>query len=338
MIGRGVRAAVVDTFPRPRKHCLVMPHPLLELLNFPTVAREPVAGRRYRLSKTGFQGFCRHVSFTRWITVSQIMRIPTLASPIRHTDWRRHWRDWTSSLTGTWWNSRAEKWLRHTVEGLLALLLVLLLGVTLAPWLPLRARTASLRPPRGPIAEVRPTPAAMADAILAAHLFGQVPISTRVVSTAPLSITVDGIVYASQSDDSQAVLTFNGKTALFHVGQALPDGETVSAIGATDIELTGGAVARRLALPQYGNAAAEGPAAYAALLHGTGLSAPMTGSNLTRQPGAALSSPAQPFPLLPSGSPAHFVAGPLARAAYIPASATPLEQMQALREQLVHGP
>lgn len=178
----------------------------------------------------------------------------------------------------------------------------------------------------------------MADTIVAAHLFGQVPVSTRVVNPAALSITVDGIVYDSQSDDSQAVLTLNGKTALFQVGQALPDGETVSAIGATDIELTGGATARRLTLPQYGDAAAEGPAAYAALLHGTGLSAPRTGSALARQSGATPSSPAKPFPLLPSGSPSHFVAGPSTGAAYIPATATPLEQMQALREQLVHGP
>ncbi|MGA9854683.1 MAG: hypothetical protein WBR29_05335 [Gammaproteobacteria bacterium] len=134
---------------------------------------------------------------------------------------------------------------------------------------------------------------------------------------------------------SQAVLTINGKTDVYKVNQALPDGETVAAIGPSDIQLTANGTTRRLSLPRYGDPDSEGPAAYAALLHGIGLSAPDSAPSLAALPGAAADT-AQPFSGLPVVPLSNVTGVSSAGVVQIPANATPLEQLQALRAQLIH--
>ncbi|MGB9428891.1 MAG: type II secretion system protein N [Gammaproteobacteria bacterium] len=243
------------------------------------------------------------------------------------------WFLWTWSPSGRWANSRADRWLRHTIESVLGMLIVVLLASFWAPHTRIVSRTPFSRSASSPVL----APAAMADKIVAAHLFGQVPAQTPAAAPAAQSITVDGIVYAG-AEDSEAVLTLNGKTEIYKEGETLSDGEKITAIGPADVQLIDNGSTRRLTLAHYGDPGSEGPAAYAALLHGTGLNASATDSALTMLPGAAPVQPAEPFMPLPSVSPADFVPVSSARVVQIPATATPLEQLQALRQQLIHGP
>ena len=174
------------------------------------------------------------------------------------------------------------------------------------------------------------------NAIVAAHLFGQAPTLTSVSAVAASSITVDGIVYSTQAEDSEAVLTLNAKTDIYKVGASLPDGEKVVAIDAGDVQLVANGTTRVLAMSKYGSADSEGPAAYAALLHGTGLSAPEAGSASSAEVGVASAASQQPFVTMPSLLPATNVfTAQHAQPVRIPATATPLEQLQALRQQLI---
>jgi len=176
----------------------------------------------------------------------------------------------------------------------------------------------------------------MADKIIATHLFGQAPAQSVATAAIDPSISVDGIVYASESEDSQVVLTINGKSDVYKVSQVLPDGETLAAIGPSDIQLTANGASRRLTLPHYGDPSSEGPAAYAALLHGVGLSTPATEPTRARLPGASPSDTVEPFTNLSPVPLSNAVSIPSTEVVQIPATATPLEQLQALRTQLIH--
>jgi len=248
------------------------------------------------------------------------------------THWQERLRLWTWSPTGIGWDSRVGTWLRHGVEGLLVLLIVAVLVSFWNP--PTRARlgtsTAQLASP------AKLSSAAMADKIIAAHLFGQAPVQSVAIAAIDPSISVDGIVYASESEDSQVVLTINGKSDVYKVNQVLPDGETLAAIGPSDIQLTANGASRRLTLPHYGDPGSVGPAAYAALLHGMGLSTPSTEPASARLPGASPSDPAESFTDLSPVPLSRAVSIPSTQVMQIPATATPLEQLQALRAQLIH--
>lgn len=149
-----------------------------------------------------------------------------------------------------------------------------------------------------------------------------------------------GIVYAGAN--SRAVLTLEGKTGVYKVGDRLPDGETVKTIGPESVTLAEAGNLRRLNLPRYGQRGSEGPTAYAALLHGTGLSSPDSKSaaagpnpaGTLAQSGSA-GIPGQSLPPL-SARTRRGVATPAAQAVRVSARATPLEQLRALRHQLIH--
>lgn len=262
------------------------------------------------------------------------MRLPILFIP---KSWKsrppRWWLALLWSTSGYWQDGRAGRYLRHGIEGALSVLIVLLLVSSLEP----HTRTSVPTVVWHSSASASPTLTDRGDAIVAAHLFGQAPTLTSMSVVAASSITVDGIVYSTQADDSQVVLTLNTKTDIYKVGASLPDGEKVVAIDPDDVQLVANGASRRLAISKYGSADSEGPAAYAALLHGTGISTPPTNSASAALLDGNSETATAPFVPVPSPLPVlNFAATPRAPPVRIPATATPLEQLQALRQQLIH--
>ena len=132
------------------------------------------------------------------------------------------------------------------------------------------------------------------------------------------------------------MLTIDGKSDVYKDNQALPDGEILTAIGPTDIVLMANGASRHLTLPRYGDPDSEGPAAYAALLHGVGLSTPSTGPAQTNLQGSYSSGSVESY-TNPTPVPLSNVdAVPAAQVVQISPTATPLQQLQALRAQLIH--
>lgn len=258
------------------------------------------------------------------------MRVPILSTLKLSDVWRARWRFFTSSATGKRRDSLAGQTVRHAIHAALLIMIALTL-ISLWPRKLFLSSTMAV-----PAAPASVASATLADTIVAAHLFGQTKAAVPKPSLAAPSIRVVGIVYASQTQDSLAVLTLNGKTDVYKDGQTLPDGETVMAVSPTEIQLTENGVTRTLPLPRYGEPESEGPAAYAALLHGTGLSTPETGSAAAMLTTAAPSEPMQPFAPVASVPMYSSAAGLRAPVVQIPASATPLEQLQLLRAQLIH--
>lgn len=236
------------------------------------------------------------------------------------------------STSGKFWDSRLGKALRYGVHAALLTLIALSL---LSLW-PRKTTVSDQAMASMPIA--RAAPGVLANKIIAAHLFGQAQHKSVVTAAMAASITVEGIAAANDPSDSVAILTLNGKTDEFHVNAVLPDGEELTAIDPDSVELADGSHVRRIALATYGTPDSEGPAAYAALLHGVGLSSPgnsrqnlagaMTAANITET--AEPFFPAEPRAVLNSISvSAHGLV-------HVSAQATPLEQLQALRAQLIH--
>ncbi|MGH7241303.1 MAG: type II secretion system protein N [Candidatus Saccharimonadales bacterium] len=251
----------------------------------------------------------------------------------RHLQW---WPTWMWSTHGHWQDSRTGSYLRHGIEGALGVLIILLLA---SYWRPQTHAAAAIVPPASAKNTVV-APADMANTIVTAHLFGQAPARTPALSSTTQSITVDGIVYAPQPQDSVALLTLDGKADLYKVGELLTDGEKIIAIDASDVQLAANGVIRRVALAQYGSADSVGPAAYAALLSGVGLSSPDSVDGRQNSPGAlaeasVTDSAEQSFP---SEAVRVMNGGPWSSAGivHISANATPLEELQALRAQLIH--
>lgn len=245
------------------------------------------------------------------------------------------WQALTWSTSGNFWDSRLGKTLRYSVHTALLILIALSL---LSLW-PRKATVSNRAVASTPMTQA--APGTWANKIVAAHLFGQAQQKPVVAAAMAVSITVEGLAAASNPNDSVAILTLNGKTDEFHVDAVLPDGEKLTAIDPDGVELADGSNVRRIALATYGTPDSEGPAAYAALLHGVGLSIPgnsVDGKQTTPGTLAAVgitentepSFLARPIAVLNStpASAMHIV--------HIPAQATPLEQLQALRTQLIH--
>ena len=231
----------------------------------------------------------------------------------------KHLSMWIWSPFGTWWDSLAGKFVRHGTEGLLSLLIIMLL---VSPWVTHKKEfhIPAAHLTTGAIL----APTNMVDRIVAAHLFGQPITAAPVQNAAAQSISVDGIVYAESADVSQAVLTINGKTDVYKTGQHLPDGETLAAIGPNEITLAANGADHQVSLPRYGDQVSEGPVAYAALFHETGSSTPEMEQSLA---------------VLPLAARTDYVSSVVsARVVGIPATTTPLEQLRALRSQLVAAP
>lgn len=262
------------------------------------------------------------------------MRLPILVTHKSWKSWPPRWRlalQWSPS--GYWQDSRAGRYLRHGTEGALSVLIVLVLVSSLEP----HTRTSVPAVVPHSIATTSPILTDRGDVIVAAHLFGQAPTLTSAPVVAPSSITVDGIVYSTQADDSEAVLTLNAETDIYKVGASLPDGEKVIAIDPGDVQLVANGTTRFLAMSKYGSPDSEGPTAYAAMLHGTGFSAPEAGSTPSAEVGVASTASQQPFVTTPSLLPAiNVFTAQHAQSVRISATATPLEQLRSLRAQLIH--
>lgn len=242
--------------------------------------------------------------------------------------------DWTTSTTGNPWDSHAGKFLRHGIEGALGALIVLALA---SFWWP----QAHIAAPAGASRTKRPSALRLTDwgnVLAASHLFGQTPANTApAVKPAASPIIVEGIVFASAAGHSEAVLTISGKTNVYRVGDALPDGEKLTAINASGIELAANGSIRRMEMARYGSADSQGPAAYAALLHGTGLSNPGADNEQMDSPAqadAADGDTGQTFLSSPARS-LYLHATPVARAVHLSPRASPLEQLRSLRAQLI---
>lgn len=167
-------------------------------------------------------------------------------------------------------------------------------------------------------------PTALGDKIVAAHLFGQAQIAASAPGSADQSISVDGIVYIPHSGNSQAVLTINGKTEVYKNGATLPDGETLAAIGPSTIQLALAGATRQLTLnmSQYGN---SNPAGTPPMGMNLIASVPQTPAYAAPSAGVTAGTPnSTPMPGM--------------RPPQVPVTAPPLEQLQALRAQLVPHP
>lgn len=239
----------------------------------------------------------------------------------------------TWSASGIFWDSRLGKMLRYGAHGLLFVLVALVI-VSMIPHRIRREGSVDMKSMPVPLKSATDT----ANAIVAAHLFGRAQQNLARTAAPAASITVDGIAAASDPKNSIAVLTLNGQSGEFHVGQVLPDGEKLAAINFDRVELADGSIVRRIALATYGTPDSQGPAAYTALLRGVGLSSPnnnqQNASGSFAEAGAA-NNPVQSLPFLPASVP-NSAPLPAAGIVNISPQATPLEQLQTLRAQLIH--
>lgn len=154
---------------------------------------------------------------------------------------------------------------------------------------------------------------AIAQRVADAHLFGQLPMQDGNGPAAPaMNIKVEGLLYSDDQTSALAILEVDGNSSAFKVGDTLADGERLTAIAPTAIQLTQGMVQRVLEMPeQFG-----GPGDGISLGGDTGLIAKA------------------PFPGLAAPASAQ-VYKPALRAVSVPQSANPLDQLRALRQQLI---
>ena len=146
-----------------------------------------------------------------------------------------------------------------------------------------------------------------------AHLFGQLAMQDANGPAAPaMSIEVKGLLYSDDQTAALAILEMDGSSNAFKVGDTLPDGERLTGIAPTAIQLTQGLAQRVLELPEQSGSPADG----ISLAGDTGLIANA------------------PFPGLNAPSSAQ-VYRPALRAVSVPQSANPLDQLRALRQQLI---
>ena len=83
--------------------------------------------------------------------------------------------------------------------------------------------------------------AALVARIQERHLFGDsTPAAEAPVLASSGSVSVIGIVYSSEAQESVALLSVAGNTVVSHVGTQLPTGQTVAGIQADRVQLSGG--------------------------------------------------------------------------------------------------
>lgn len=138
------------------------------------------------------------------------MRIQQLSQLKLNAARHAHWKHFTWSASGNFWDSPFGKVLRHSVHAVLLIAIALVLA---SMWPRGRLeRVASNAPTARAVA-----PADWGSTLVAAHLFGQAPNLATVTPPALASraIRVDGIVYGLQPTGSQAILTIKGKTDVY---------------------------------------------------------------------------------------------------------------------------
>lgn len=155
-------------------------------------------------------------------------------------------------------------------------------------------------------------PETLTQQIVTAHLFGQDAHDTAVTAAVnPANISIQGLIYSDDKDSALAILTVDGSTAFFRIGDKLADGETLLAIAPSAVELGNNGVTRVVELQQdFGNGAGIG------LAGDTGLIGPRR-------------------PSFPGAAGAGAAYAPALRPVSISSNADPLAQLQSLRQQLI---
>jgi len=151
--------------------------------------------------------------------------------------------------------------------------------------------------------------------VSSAHLFGQDARSAIVAITAnPSNIMVQGLVYSDDKDSALAILSVDGNSGFFRIGDVLTDGETLLAIAPTAIQLGNGGMTRVIELQQDSGGRGDG----IMLAGDTGLSSP----HRVLFPGE-----------MPAASQAPYA--PALRTVSVSSTSDPLSQLQSLRQQLI---
>jgi hypothetical protein len=156
---------------------------------------------------------------------------------------------------------------------------------------------------------------ALAQHIADSHLFGQEPgqaPGAAAIATA-VAIKVQGLLYSDDQTAALAILEVNGNSGTFKVGDVLADGEKLTAISPTAVQLTQGMTQRAVEMPQQFG----GPEDGIALSGATGL-----GPNGDQLPGFTS----------PSGMPTY---QPTLHTVSVPDTDNPLDQLRSLRQQLI---
>lgn len=246
------------------------------------------------------------------VSPGDLARQPGLPAESR----RARWRAWLLTSSGrSWHDSRAGRALHF---GIHLLLLSMLLAVSVS-------LVTSLLPPRTPpgqriVNSASVTQPVSVEPIIAAHLFGTATppeIQTSTPSLNPGDITLLGIVYAVDPARSRAILSTHGQTTVVAIGDTLGAGEKVAAIES-----------RRVLLNQNGRSI---PLELSFVSGNAASSSPMLAQDATAQPQNAMPALSESDNSVTSSS------APTLRAVNIPVSASPLDQMRALRAQLVRG-
>lgn len=201
--------------------------------------------------------------------------------------------------------------LRHGVAALLAVCAGFIV------WSMLPHATKATHIAANPVTQpVRASLGFAVEKIATAHLFGQsdVSISDAAPVATVATINVQGLFYSVDKDEARAILEINGKSDVFKTGDALPDGETLAAIGMNAVQIANGPSLRVVELEKGFGAASSG-----IMLDG----------------GLDLYAQQDPFPgMKPSGNTVAPVVQRL-RTVTIPQGGDPISQMQALRQQLI---
>lgn len=147
-----------------------------------------------------------------------------------------------------------------------------------------------------------------------AHLFGQAVPQAQSADSAPtLVITIEGLLYSDDPESALAILSVDDGSRSFKVGDTLPDGESLTAIGPAAILLTRGDTQRIIEISNQAGGLKDG----ISLASANGL--------VPRTP---------LFPGLVSSSGLKSVQ-PGMHAVSLLQNASPLEQLSNLRRQLI---
>jgi len=142
---------------------------------------------------------------------------PPIIIPARRVRLPPHLRRWLGEYGHTA--------LRRTVEGLLLIAIAVVIGQLVIGFRPDHRSVSMQRTDVVPV-HTPPQPAAFAEAIVRDHLFGAEP-STQAIHTQTMTrpnIGLEGILFATRSADSSAVLSVNGSDLVAQAGSTMPGG------------------------------------------------------------------------------------------------------------------
>lgn len=194
----------------------------------------------------------------------------------------------------------------YIVSGILAITAAVML------WPMLPHKQTALSTSNATVATPQPDSIVIAQEVAMAHLFGQSASSEpSTVPTVAVNIVVEGIIYSEDRASALAILKVDDNSAIFRIGDVLPDGEKLLSIAPTAIEIGTQGTPRVLAMQQdFGDGG--GP-----LLAGV----------------AGASGRNDFFPDMKAPQPSTYV--PSLRPVLLSQNSDPLSQLRSLRQQLI---